>query len=750
MSGIITYDRQDLISLIKEAQSRSQEELKELSQTDRKTLHVILETFKSNPSTKSAEIEEVKFKSLEARLTGKPSPLRKDFWISIVFKRITGKYLPTAAIRQELEETIASLYNPKDTSNWVIEKSKALQNAADNYINVDLQKLKDNLDNLPDSDRLRKAKAVLEMGILPKLNKGNLQSLGELEIAKRHFDDFIRELEHPQQKQPSPDLANRDLAINPPNAKKVAFNETLHFEPKIAPETQIKPLTGRVKEGDPSITQFVTSLGKIKDQIKAGNVFTGIALFEVVRNGTTYRLPEHSQKLSQIQEKFLNVVKSEIGKLVDSQEITSDTAEMLNRAIDLLSNSDVSKESRIKLKTQLELIPEGQLLQKKVLERRSPIELTMDSAEPPNKSPEIKFAEDFIIVGLDKSEEKTGSRMRNEPISSNPMGEINRGSKKTDAVSEEAKNALELLQQLKEDPNMKLHLKNGKLQLDTGAKFHLRGKFKSKSSGDALVHIAQIANAEAAKGNIKVAKVLMEAITGDWGSNVYKNNKSYREILDVLKSDFQNMETARDYFADSGKWIKENSQAAVKALTKVGIFDPDEKFQSKVERTLITPFDTVRQTYRDFVAKAKAKGLDDIHARAEAKRDIGKEYGEFSEDACKSGVITVLLERGVNIEEFCDYNGIEHGQMDNLDENTKGKIFDALFRSPGLTRMGDALLNLQRVGDWMGNNELGARRFSSQDNDASDRACQEFKAMRLGVISGAALLVQAQIEILQP
>jgi hypothetical protein len=340
---------------------------------------------------------------------------------------------------------------------------------------------------------------------------------------------------------------------------------------------------------------------------------------------------------------------------------------------------------------------------------------------------------------------------REVPTSANPMGETAAsGATKTKEVSADAKHALDLLHQAKENPKLKLSLKNGKLQLDAASKLIFKSKYSGKDVGNALIHFAKLANAAAAKGNMEEANALMEAVTGKWGSEVYKHNSSIRKNVNVLKSDFQNKEAAHACVTDSATWIKENAQTAVKALTNVGIFDPDQKFQATVDRTLTTPFNTVRKTYNDFVEEGKKRGLSDLQAGAEAKRNVGRLYGEFSEGACKAGVITALLERGVNIEAFCDHNGIIHKKMDNLDENAKGKIFDALFNAPDMKDMGEALLNLQRVGDWMGNNELGARRFSNMDGGVSDLACQDFKAKRAGVVSGAATIMQAQIETLQP
>ena len=103
--------RKDVMQLFKTAKGADRDTIKDLSQTDRKTLQLILGTLRGQPNISETEIDENKFASLKARLTGEgKSPLPKEGLIKRIFLRITGGYVHTGIIEGELDDTYDKLY----------------------------------------------------------------------------------------------------------------------------------------------------------------------------------------------------------------------------------------------------------------------------------------------------------------------------------------------------------------------------------------------------------------------------------------------------------------------------------------------------------------------------------------------------------------------------------------------------------------------------------------------------------------
>jgi hypothetical protein len=420
----VNYDRSEILQLVQQAKNATPEQLKELSQSDRKTLQIILDIFKSNPDITTAKVEGQKYQSLEARLTGRVFPFRRESWITRIFKKLTGSYIHTASIRQEIENTLNNLYQYKETSGGGINTDQALKNAAYNYKGVYLQKLRDNLDNLPNHALLQKARAMLNGEIIPKLRMHGLSEdvRYHLNSAKTEFEKFIAELEAKEVPTATVELTERKITINPIVKKHVTFEEVVIPESPKDPSVEEKSLSDRVKQGDPTVDKFQKENQIVAENLKQGNVIAVVLGMEYMRNEYAHRYPEGSQQIALRQKQLLDALYNTINTMKEEGSIDQRDEEMLHRILDVLSNSDIPKENRIYIAKKLHQHPVGMQLQEEIRRliaaNKNQVIEPIENLKQPDNSLEKDVAQIRILAPLD-------SGAREAPKSLQPMG-INR------------------------------------------------------------------------------------------------------------------------------------------------------------------------------------------------------------------------------------------------------------------------------------------------------------------------------------
>jgi len=353
--------RKDVMQLVQTAKDADRDTLKDLSQTDRKTLQLILGTLRGQPNISETEIDESKFASLKARLTGEgKSPLPKEGLIKQIFLRITGGFVHTGIIEGELDDTYAKLYKyqPFAITQTTAER---IQGAAYNT-EVELRLHMDDPKGrkLDIEKKIENAREMLE-DINKKESEWGLNAKTALFDVKKKVVSYIRELESPTLPSGLPvetlpkglpvPLAEREITVIPPE-KKVTFASevVVHiFKKEIATSeeqesTPPQPIVGRVSEGDPAVKQFKAILLKIGDEMRAGNIFKALVIIERLRAVSEQRMPQHSQKLEELKEKLILRAQEAVATLEDSEEISHSEAELLSDALEVMAAGNVPLE----------------------------------------------------------------------------------------------------------------------------------------------------------------------------------------------------------------------------------------------------------------------------------------------------------------------------------------------------------------------------------------------------------------------
>lgn len=428
--------RKDVMQLVKSAKGADRDTIKDLSQTDRKTLQLILGTLRGQPNISETEIDENKFASLKARLTGEgESPLPKEGLIKQIFLRITGGYVHTGNIEEELDDTYDKLYEyqPFSINHTTAER---IQGAAYNT-EVELRRLMDDPRGrkLDIEKKIDNAEKMLE-----EINKKESEWGTDAKIAlfdvKKKLKSYIQELESPTLPSGLPvetlpkglpvPLAERLITVNPPEKKvRFASEVVVHiFEKEKATSEEQEtippqPIVGRASEGDPAVKKFNAILLKIGDQMRAGNVFRALVVIEKLRAVSEQRMPQHSQKLEELKEKLILRAQEAVAKLEDSEEISHSEAELLSDALEVMAAGNVPLEhSKLRVKF-WENQETGQKLQALLAQNfarkvETPSKI-VGNAQPPKQSPEERVFQETVS-------EQTSRIPVSPPIKALPKG----------------------------------------------------------------------------------------------------------------------------------------------------------------------------------------------------------------------------------------------------------------------------------------------------------------------------------------